>query len=189
MNRNVLYFVAFVAGAAAGTLATWQFAKKKYEQIAQEEIASVKETFAKREKARRDISENKPEPEPKLTIKDVFESKPTLEEQRQAYKQLLNDTNYISPEVKRQPTMPYVISPEDFGELDDFERFTLTYYKDGVLVDEVGDVIHDWLDLVSPDYFDHFGEFEDDAVYVRNPKLKCDYEILYDERNYEDISP
>jgi hypothetical protein len=58
-----------------------------------------------------------------------------------------------------------------------------------VLVDEVGDVIHDWLDLVSPDYFDHFGDFEDDAVYVRNPKLKCDYEILYDERNYEDISP
>lgn len=181
MNRNVLYFVAFVAGAAVGFALSWPIAHKKYEQIAQEE-------FENRRKARRDISENKPKTEPKLTIKDLFESKRTLEEQ-QAYKQLLNDTTYISPEEKRQPTMPYVISPEDFGELDDFERFTLTYYKDGVLVDEVGDVIHDWLDLVSPDYFDHFGDFEDDAVYVRNPKLKCDYEILYDERNYEDISP
>ena len=175
MNRNVLYFVTFALGVVTGALVTRQFAKNKYEQIAKEEIASVKEVFAKQEKTRVDFSENNPEP------------KPTLEEQRQAYKQLLNNTNYISPEEKKQPTLPYVISPDEFGELDDFERFTLTYYKDGVLVDEVGDVIHDWLDLVGPDYFDHFGDFEDDAVYVRNPKLKRDYEILYDERNYEDV--
>lgn len=185
MNRNVLYFVAFAVGGAAGFALSWPVAKKKYEQIAKEEIASVKEVFEKRKKSQVDITENNPEP--KLTIKDVFESEPTLEEQRQAYKQLLNNTNYISPEEKKQPTLPYLIHPDEFGEMDDFERFTLTYYKDGVLVDEVGDVVHDWLDLVSPDYFDHFGDFEDDAVYIRNPKLKCDYEILYDERNYGDI--
>ena len=42
------YFIAFVAGGALGSLATWMFVKKKYEQIAQEEIDSVKEVYSKR---------------------------------------------------------------------------------------------------------------------------------------------
>ena len=38
-------FVMFVLGAAVGSVATWQYTKKKYERIAQEEIDSVKEIF------------------------------------------------------------------------------------------------------------------------------------------------
>ena len=38
--------VMFVLGAAVGSAATWYFTKKKYEQIAQEEIDSVKEAFS-----------------------------------------------------------------------------------------------------------------------------------------------
>ena len=32
-----------------------------------------------------------------------------------------------------------------------------------------------------------FGEYEDDAVFVRNDAHKTDYEILYDPRNYSDV--
>lgn len=32
----------------------------------------------------------------------------------------------------------------------------------------------------------HFGEYEDDSVFVRNDRLKTDYEILLDEENYSD---
>ena len=49
MNKTILSNVGmFVAGVAIGSLATWKLVKTKYEQIAQEEIDSVKEAFSKR---------------------------------------------------------------------------------------------------------------------------------------------
>lgn len=41
-------FVMLVVGAAAGSAATWLYAKKYYERIAQEEIDSVKAVFSER---------------------------------------------------------------------------------------------------------------------------------------------
>lgn len=45
MNKATL-FAAFLIGSAIGSAATWFYAKKKYEQIAREEIKSVKEVFS-----------------------------------------------------------------------------------------------------------------------------------------------
>ena len=42
-------FAAFLSGVIAGAAAGWQYAKRKYERIAQEEIDSVKKAFSKRE--------------------------------------------------------------------------------------------------------------------------------------------
>lgn len=49
MNSKVMCLAAFTIGTAAGSAATWQFFKKKYERIVEEEIRSVKETYSKRE--------------------------------------------------------------------------------------------------------------------------------------------
>jgi hypothetical protein len=40
-------FMLFALGAAIGSASAWQLAKRKYAQIAQEEIDSVKERYAK----------------------------------------------------------------------------------------------------------------------------------------------
>ena len=55
-------FVMFVLGAAVGSVVTWQYTRKKYEQIAQEEIDSVKEIFSRRESAT-DVEIISPEPQ------------------------------------------------------------------------------------------------------------------------------
>ena len=39
---------------------------------------------------------------------------------------------------------------------------------------------------VGDDYADHFGEYEDDSVFVRNDLTRCEYEILADTRKYTD---
>ena len=44
MNK-VSGFVTFLAGAVIGSFVAWQYVKNKYEQLAQAEIDSVKETF------------------------------------------------------------------------------------------------------------------------------------------------
>ncbi len=186
-------FITFAIGAVAGAAASWYFAKKKYELIAQEEISSVKEVFAKRVEA---IS-----PEPSNDVSDAEEKaerakdKPGIIE----YASKLNDSGYTnysnveksSPDAEMKETMgkeiPYIISPDEFGEEDEYETISLTYYADGVLADDMDYLVEDVEETVGTDYASHFGEYEDDSVFVRNDRLRADYEILMDERNYSDV--
>ena len=81
---------------------------------------------------------------------------------------------------------PYVISPNDFGELDGYETISLTYYANGVLTDDQDNIIDNVDEVIGMEALSHFGEYEDDSVFVRNDERKCDYEILLDYRSYED---
>lgn len=38
----------------------------------------------------------------------------------------------------------YVISPEEFGEFDDYEQISLTYYADHILADDMDDCTALW---------------------------------------------
>lgn len=184
----------FMAGATVGAAATWLCLKKRYEQIAQEEIDSVKAAFADRkpEKANyrntRDDVSNAAEKANQAKLKpDLMNYASKLKEQ--------GYTNYAAPveksngkeEANEVIKKPYVISPEEFGDFDDYERVSLTYYADGVLADELNELVEDIDSTVGPDFANHFGEYEDDSVFVRNDRLKCDYEILKDNRDYSDV--
>ena len=83
---------------------------------------------------------------------------------------------------------PYVIEPEIFGEDPDYETISLTYYADGVLTDENNCIIDpgEIESLIGEESLDHFGEYEDDSVFVRNEERKTDYEILSVPGNYDD---
>ena len=70
---------------------------------------------------------------------------------------------------------------------EEHEQISLTYYADGVLADENDEVIEDVEDAVGIDSLNHFGEYEDDSVFVRNDARKCDYEILLDQRTYSEV--
>ena len=69
----------------------------------------------------------------------------------------------------------------------DYDLVSLEYYADKVLVDEDDHPIQDVEYMVGEDSLEHFGEYEEDAVYVRNDLIKTDFEILLVEsRYYED---
>lgn len=177
-------FMLFIFGAAIGSVATWTYAKKKYERIAQEEIDSVKEVFAKRGKT-----------ETEKTEQVAQDDEPNIND----YAKVLDENSYADyTESKDKFTPPddkdreyfvqaYVISPDEFGENDDYERISLTYYADKILADDNDDIIEDIEATVSFEALSHFGEYEDDSVFVRNDIRKCDYEILLDQRNYPDV--
>ena len=63
----------------------------------------------------------------------------------------------------------------------------MNYYADGVLADDFDVVIDDVENTVGEDSLTHFGEYEDDSVFVRNDERELDYEILKDMRRFEDI--
>ena len=61
-----------------------------------------------------------------------------------------------------------------------------SYFDDQIIADENLDIVDDIEETVGIDSLTHFGECEDDSVFVRNDERKCDYEILLDHRDYED---
>ena len=163
--------------------------KDKYAEIAQEEIDSVKEVFARREQERKDESVKKTVAE---GIKNVDKNKPELKE----YAEKLKRTGYVrysdrTGEEDAEPEeldKPYVIPPEQFGDNDEYEQISLTYYADAVLTDENDEIIEDVEETVGFESLNHFGEYEDDSVFVRNDARKCDYEILLDQRTYSEVA-
>lgn len=147
----------FFAGAAVGALAVYRAAKIKFERIADEEIASVKEVFTAR---RSGVAE------PSVDEADI--DKP-------GGGPLPEDKTECKPK-------PYVITPQEFMEIDGYSSVTLTYYADGVLANEEDEPMG-----VSKfgDFKEHFDEYEEDTVYIRDDAAKVDYEILRDGREYK----
>lgn len=81
---------------------------------------------------------------------------------------------------------PYVITPEDFASSPPgYNCCPLDYYKDGVLADGWG-VPMDIEETIGEEALDHFGEYVDDVVYVRNERLELDYEVTRDPRTYKE---
>jgi len=191
----------FIFGAAVGSVVTWQYVKKKYEQIAQEEIDSVKETFSRNAKLELKSKDNETEENNNTrTIVEKAKDKPSVVEyaawlRKQGYTNysdtdsLSEDPNASEEEVDENVIndKPYVISPDEFGEFYDYEKISLTYYADQVLADENDELVEDIEETVGFESLNAFGEYEDDSVFVRNDRLKCDYEILLDQRKYSDV--
>ena len=169
-------FFIFTLGAAVGSVVTWKLVKDKYARIAQEEIDSVKEVFSKRNKPEESVEEKDEEPVPEP-------------EEIAEYKSIINNCGYsVVERVETMHDKPYVIEPEIFGEDPDYETISLTYYADGVLTDENNCIIDpgEIESLIGEESLDHFGEYEDDSVFVRNEERKIDYEILAVPGNYDD---
>ena len=193
MNNKITSFMMFIFGAAVGSVVTWQYTKKKYEQIAQEEIDSVKETFSKLKEVKNKDNESD-ENNNVGTIVERAKDKPSIMEyaaklRKQGYINYSNTDSLFEEEVDENMIndKPYVISPDEFGEFDDYDTISLTYYADQVLVDEDDELVEDIEETVGFESLNAFGEYEDDSVFVRNDRLKCDYEILLDQRKYSDV--
>lgn len=171
MNNTLSKIVMFAAGAVVGSVVTWKLVEAKYEQIAREEIRSIREMY-----------------------EDSVEEEQTEEDEKSEYEDLIKGANYVSyakeklKEKEEEDVIePYVITPDEFGE-GDYPTESLDYYEgDGVLVDTFGDVIENINEVVGEDFASHFGEYEKDSVFVRNDAKEIDYEILRDYRSYSEV--
>lgn len=176
MNNNVKIIFGFTFGVAAGVAATWKFFKTKYETISREEIDSVKEVYSKRNN------------------RDTNDCSAYLKKQVEEYSNMVDDLSYKSNNKEKggldsmKECKIEVVPPDEFGAYDDYDLISITYYADRILADDGDYPIEDIEGTVGPDALDSFGEWEDDAVYVRNDERKCYYEILRDNENYSGLT-
>jgi hypothetical protein len=188
MNNRLINALAFVAGAAIGSFATWRFVKTKYERIAQEEIDSVKEVYSRRNAGYAgpndaDEAEKQDGPTPEqMTFQDYTGLIDNL-----GYDHRPDKDNEQKGGVNVNRNKPYVISPEQYED-GDYDKESLTYYADGVLEDDWGEVIKDVDDLVGVDSLKTFGDYEEDTVFVRNDRKQIDYEICRTTQTYSEAT-
>ena len=179
MNSSIKNLFIFAVGAAIGSAVTWKLIKDKYESLANEEIASAYEHIKHSKNIPLFSEDNSEESE--------IDSQVTLDKLRE-YKAIVD--KYAAALVEEEVNdveKPYVIKPEEFGDILEYESISLTYYADGVLTDEYDEVIDDVDETVGEESLTTFGQYEDSAVFVRNDARKTDYEILLDLRNYSDV--
>ena len=173
MNNTVKSILIFAFGAAVGSAVAWKLTKTKYEQIAQEEIDSVKEVYSKK-KDKQEVEDTTLE----FTAEDIKD-----------YHKIISDNKYDNEKggsEDMKDSKPFIIPPEDFGNDDDYDQISLIYYEDDVLTDDMNNPIEDIENTVGLGFDTHFGEYEDDSVFVQNDKFKCYYEILRDYGKYSD---
>ena len=164
----------FAAGLAIGAVAGACVIKNKVLADAKEEIEEVREYY----RSKKEVKEEQPEVEPVTEEKE--------------YKDIVANNGYVNynkPEKIQMPAVadPYIIDPSEFGEEVGYDTETLTYFADGVLVDDVDDVIDEPDLVVGLNNLDIFKEFGASSIYVRNDMYKTDYEILKDDWNYSDL--
>lgn len=93
----------------------------------------------------------------------------------------------VRSEVDRTP--PFVISREMFSwdeEGEEYEKTTITYYPaQRILIDEEEEVIEDVANVIGWKNLNRFGDESGsaDVVFVRNRRLRTDYEVVRDEDN------
>lgn len=180
MNDKLSGVIIFCGGVFIGGFLTWDFFKTKYEKIADEEIASVKETFEHRE----------PRPDKNYKVEETLKA-------NDAYINIIDSNSYrnysntaIETDKKggtadMELKQPYVITPEQYEDNVDYTKVSLTWYNDEVLEDDWGNVL-DPDDVIGSDALKTFGQYEKDSVFVRDDDEQIDYEVLLDTRSYKE---
>lgn len=200
MKKGVIGIVGFAAGAALGSAVTYLFMKQQREKYVQKEIDifmnDANNSKENKESSADDFHQVSEEPEEYVFVEettqtpiDYNEFSKYLNDESQDYieKEEDDDMDLINnPDVLHE--RPYVISPDEFGEYVAYEPQSLMYYADGVLTDDMDNPIEDIDGMVGEDFAEHFGEYEDDSVYIRNDKTKCDYEILASAKTFAEAT-
>lgn len=186
IGENIKNVLLFTAGLVAGSVVTWKMTKDKYEQWANDEIRMMREYYNQKEEEyyeEEDLDEEPIEAE----VRTERNTKPDLTE----YTSRLNESGYTDySEISKKDEgednesdmeeKPYVISPEEFGDFDDYETIELTYYKNGYVTDDQDILMSndEVEEAIGWNNITRMGEYEEDALHVRNEKRKTDYEIL-----------
>ena len=176
-------FFIFAAGVVAGAVAGTYLVKDKVMADAKQEIEEVREYYkSKKESKKEETVEEQP-------VEEVKEEK--------EYKEIVVNSGYVNynkPEQIAQHSVledePYSIDPEEFGDKEEegWDTMTLTYFADGVLIDDTDEIVEQPDVVVGLDNLKIFEEFPDaTCVYVRNETWRTDFEILRDDWKWSDL--
>lgn len=214
MNSSTLTgIVGFIIGGAIGSLATYLYLHKDFENRIDAEVEALKarqnNILAADQSPKKPIETFKSAPKDRYPgdiysiedtepVGETFRDESDLAErefpQDDAPEEDDNDEEESDPDdfnerMGEEMTMahsamrkkrPYIIKSEDFGSESGYGEETLYYYtEDGALINDKEEEIEDYEFMLGNALtkfgFDHNDEH---SIYVRNPNMEMDYEII-----------
>lgn len=192
----------FVAGCIIGVSSGALYFKKRYETIANLEIESVKKAYRENDDIAKYcehdkkvveelVKHNHEKPPIDEIVKESYANYSRKKAEEQKKQEVVSSfSDEKKEEVREVRNKPYIITPDELGDIQEYDTTTLIYFSDDILMDyDSGEIIPESMigDYVPVDFMNHFGEFDDeDSVCVRNDKKETDYEILRDEATYNE---
>ena len=185
-------FLIFLAGAAAGSLITWYFAKEYYRKKTDEEVNDVVAHF--RNAYTREVEEPR-----RVQQEAERQQRESWQEQKKAYYKMSQQYQppdepvpevgyYPEPHPHEDYNPPYEVTEEQVLDMmrmnDEWEQVELTYYEADDVVVEDREQMENWLEYVGPVSSKCFNS--QGLYFVRNEKYKVDYEIHYEPGNFGD---
>lgn len=196
--------IGFLVGLVIGSVLTYHGLRNKVEAEIDEEVNKVKEFykdqlekqqaeyFEKEEylKSKAAVAEDKGSVVSKIiNLKNVekFEEKQNDEtDDEDGSEETTTGAFEIFEDNIIAQDKPFVIEEDRVGEYISYDLISLIYFSDGVLTDDWEVPVENPDETVGKEYVEYF-ETGEDVVYVRNDKLKCDFEITRDLRTYEEV--
>jgi len=201
--KKLLIFMAVLISGGAGYKIGFSISKKKYENLADDEINAVKKAITDHYEK---LLLEKPLQKNDLVLKknesgDIPKGLKQLEAQKIDYSKAYRTDN--APDrvvgepgeeikaIKKEEvdtTKPYIITPEEFKE-SEYECKTLFYCADKVLTDDDYNQITNIGIVGGHSILEQMGKYDADCLYVRDKKNGYDYEILLEQRTFRKIRP
>ena len=182
-RRFILSTITILFSGGIGFACGYYFTKNKFQTLADKEIESVKKVYEKHflnnnEKKEELIIDNK---KPLVKQEGIYNKEYRRTEDVNK-KDILKGKNIIAP-------VPYVIEDYQYGEDDDYEQQSLTYYSDGVLVDDEEQIIKNVVDVIGLEGMNELKKLdaENSMLYIRDERYKKEYDICYSENTYSEI--
>lgn len=178
-NVNMLYFIG---GGMIGAGISYFLAKKHFEKVADAEIEAIRDLYAEK---KNDAKEQEHE-EPKLPVIEkadvkIVEDIAARQGYRKPYGSYFNGETSEKPKAKNRIRL---ISPDDFGEIEEYAQIIMEYYaKNDILAyassgprgDE--DIVNNREEIIGTEALKNFGKYDENFIHVVNEERQTYYEI------------
>lgn len=104
------------------------------------------------------------------------------------YTEIVKEYNNQEENETEDNIMPYIITPEEYGDDDDYDTKVLTAFTDKIVLDEdncMADIEY-FGDAINKKIYSK--KNKDTSIFVRDENEKVDYEIIKENISYEDYS-
>ena len=104
------------------------------------------------------------------------------------YTEIVKEYNNQEENETEDNIMPYVITPEEYGDNDDYDTKVLTAFTDKVVLDEDNCMtdIEYFGDAINKKIYSK--KNKDTSIFVRDENEKVDYEIIKESISFEEYS-
>lgn len=177
-------------GAAVGFALGWTIKRKRMEGEIEKAVAEVKESLDIQTKLNDDFKDKLEETATKKAYEMI---RKVYDNDRSPQENVHKEAPVAKPPMtmeERIMSKPFVIYGDDFGEeteaAETYDTISLTWYADDRLADEGTMELVDIASTIGWDAIDEFDKQHVNTIYIRNDRLKTDYEVFKYDETYED---